>query len=356
MQFKSNFVVFVVAAVLATAVSAIPLPGSEITSGTGALLDKALVGPNFEVDVRGRSPVRILARGPRHGSGSRGRSGSRSAAVKTIEARRHGSGSRGRGDSRGRRDLEARRHGSGSRGRSGSRSATIKTIEARRHGSGSRGRGDSRGRRDLEARRHGSGSRGRSGSRSANVRTIEARRHGSGSRGRGDSRGRREASALVLKLAVMGLAPEAAAIVTAVANTPSWFWFSRQERQPFPEREDVGSPPPWLWLPQPGRQQGPSSRPVATDLVLADEETAGTVVTSKLVVMARSPVEGAGVARGTPESYRPAVTDRALVAEAIVVDGAPRHVVMDPTPVAEAGVAAARSFFPFFAVGTNILS
>ena len=126
MQFKSNFVVFVIAAVLSTAVSAIPvcppassrltkltlmctvllqLPGSEITSGTDALLDKALVGPNFDIDVRGRSPVRVLARDPRHGSGSRGRSGSRSATVKTIEARRHGSGSRGRGDSRDRRDV-----------------------------------------------------------------------------------------------------------------------------------------------------------------------------------------------------------------------------------------------------------
>ena len=52
--------------------------------------------------------------------------------------------------------------------------------------------------------------------------------------------------------------------------------------------------------------------------------TGGWNNSSKLVVMARSPVEGAGVARGTPESYRPAVTDRALVVEAIVVDGALR--------------------------------
>ncbi|RDX48558.1 hypothetical protein OH76DRAFT_661961 [Lentinus brumalis] len=202
MQFKKNFVFFVLAAVIASA-SAIPLPGSvDLVSATNDLVNVV------DFPVRGRSPVKVEVRDPRHGgdSGSRGRGDSRnrrdvssclhyptswSRLIQTsfnqLEARRHGSGSRGRGDSRGRRDLEARRHGSGSRGRGNSH--TRRDLEARRHGSGSRGRGDSRDRRDLEARRHGSGSRGRGDSR--NRRGLEARRHGSGSRNRGDSRDRK---------------------------------------------------------------------------------------------------------------------------------------------------------------------
>ncbi|KAH9887676.1 hypothetical protein C8Q73DRAFT_668689 [Cubamyces lactineus] len=300
MQFKSNFVVFVIAAILSTAVSAIPLPGSEITSGTDALLDKALVGPNFDIDVRGRSPVRVLARDPRHGSGSRGRSGSRSATAKTIEARRHGSGSRGRGDSRDRRDLEARRHGSSSRGRSGSRSATVKTIEARRHGSGSRGRGDSRGRRGFIARD------------SPTWLWLSWSRQQ-----QGPPRGN-------LKLAVTDPAPGVAVIVSAVVNC-------KHAAMDLARATEATAGTAVL------------SKPVATALALVVEGTAGTVVTSKLAAMARSLVEEAGAARAALGSCRLAVTDPVLAAEATVVTGAPscRHVAMGLTLVAEAGVAAA---------------
>ncbi|KAI9059063.1 hypothetical protein FKP32DRAFT_1680185 [Trametes sanguinea] len=123
MQFKQNFVIFVLAAVLSS-VSAIPLPGSDIVSGTDSAFSKGVTDAAFDLPFRGRSPFPVLARDPRHGSGSRGR-----------------------GDSKGRRgELEARRHGSGSRGRGDSRTRRSE-LEARRHGSGSRGRGDSQGRR-----------------------------------------------------------------------------------------------------------------------------------------------------------------------------------------------------------------
>ncbi|KAI8984841.1 hypothetical protein BD414DRAFT_547249 [Trametes punicea] len=101
MQFKPAFAVFVVTAVLSSA-AAIPLPGHNVVSDRGAdvVSTKGVVQPGLNLPVRGRSPVRVLGRDPRHGSGSRGRSGSRSANLRAIEARRHGSGSRGRSASR----------------------------------------------------------------------------------------------------------------------------------------------------------------------------------------------------------------------------------------------------------------
>ncbi len=76
--------------------------------------------------VRGRSPVKVEVRDPRHGGDS---------------------GSRGRGDSRNRRDVSSCLHYPTSWSRL--IQTSFNQLEARRHGSGSRGRGDSRGRRDV---------------------------------------------------------------------------------------------------------------------------------------------------------------------------------------------------------------
>ncbi|KAI0368419.1 hypothetical protein BV20DRAFT_1054009 [Pilatotrama ljubarskyi] len=48
MQFKKNFVVFVITAVLSSAVSAIPLPDSDIVSGTDALFDKGITATGVD--------------------------------------------------------------------------------------------------------------------------------------------------------------------------------------------------------------------------------------------------------------------------------------------------------------------
>ncbi|TCD60952.1 hypothetical protein EIP91_009267 [Steccherinum ochraceum] len=149
MQFKKNFLLFVLAAVMTTAVGALPVPtpGEVVAVSDVAHVEKSFLPIEAREDFTKR----------RHGdSKERGRSHDRRD---DLEARRHGD-SNERGRSRDRRDeIEARRHGD-SRGRSHDRREEVE-LTKRRHGdSGERGR--SRDRRDeIEARRHGD-SRGRS--------------------------------------------------------------------------------------------------------------------------------------------------------------------------------------------------